>query len=262
MDCNTLKGSGHDGGPAQNVLFGPPPGYIGYVRGKGGVLSHIRDHPECIVLFDEIEKADPNVGELLFRVIDDGQCEDKEGNPLDFRRSFIVFTTNAGAVYHQEKSIGFGPGKGSEWEGPATDPAAMKDHFTRMGLGEAFLGRVTHFFDFQGLDGASAREILRIQLEEFAQTTAEKGYTLEWSEGVLNHLVAGWKTGFGARNVSGIMRNRVLEQVVVADIQGEMDGVKTIRLEVLKAGASGGAGEPEGLTRRTRDKDTLVISLA
>ena len=52
VDCNTLKGSGHDGGPAQNVLFGPPPGYIGYVRGQGGVLSQIRDHPECIVLFD------------------------------------------------------------------------------------------------------------------------------------------------------------------------------------------------------------------
>ncbi|MCJ7628157.1 MAG: AAA family ATPase, partial [Longimicrobiales bacterium] len=260
VDCNTLKGSGHDGGPAQNVLFGPPPGYIGYVRGKGGVLSHIRDHPECIVLFDEIEKADPNVGELLFRVIDDGQCEDKEGNPLDFRRSFIVFTTNAGAVYHQEKTIGFGPGSG--WDGPVTDPAAMKAHFNRMGLGEAFLGRIGHFFDFHGLDADSAREILRIQLEGFAETAAEKGYALEWSEEVLDHLVSGWEPGLGARDVGGILRNRVVEQVVLADVRGEMDGVKTIRLEVLKADSFEGPGELTGLARRAHHIDTLVISLA
>jgi len=262
VDCNTLKGSGHDGGPAQNVLFGPPPGYIGYVRGKGGVLSHIRDHPECIVLFDEIEKADPNVGELLFRVIDDGQCEDKEGNLLDFRRSFIVFTTNAGAVYQQEKTIGFGPGSGSGWAGPVTDGAAMRAHFNRMGLGEAFLGRITHFFDFGGLDADAAREILRIQLEAFAETAAEKGHPLEWSEDVLSHLVSGWEPGLGARDVGGLLRNRVVEQVVLADVKGEMDEVKTIRLEVLEARSPDGSGELAGLARRTRHKDTLVISLA
>jgi ATP-dependent Clp protease ATP-binding subunit ClpA len=263
VDCNTLKGSGHDGGPAQNVLFGPPPGYIGYVLGKGGVLSHIRDHPECIVLFDEIEKADPNVGELLFRIIDDGQCEDKEGNPLDFRRSFIVFTTNAGAVYHQDQSIGFGSDEGQDSDGPRTDHAGMRAHFARMGLGEPFLGRISQFFDFRGLDEEDAQKILQRMLEGFVKTSQDKGYALEWEPEVPKHLVlSDWQPILGAREVSGILRNRVMTQVVLADTQGELEGVKTIRLEVLEGEGSERAGRLEGMAKRTRTNDTLVISLA
>jgi ATP-dependent Clp protease ATP-binding subunit ClpA len=262
VDCNTLKGSGHDGGPAQNILFGPPPGYIGYVRGKGGVLSHIRDNPECIVLFDEIEKADPNVGELLFRIIDDGQCEDKEGNPLDFRRSFILFTTNAGAVYQEEKSIGFGPDSSPAPGSPRTDHGAMRAHFARMGLGEAFLGRITHFFDFKGLDREAARGILAAMLGGFAQTCESKGYSLEWADNVLDHLEAEWEPGLGARDIAGVLRNRVMSQVILADTKGELEGIKAIRLEVLKGDASADAAELEGGAKRTRSNDTMVISLA
>jgi len=261
VDCNTLKGSGQDGGPAQNVLFGPPPGYIGFVRGKGGVLSNIRDHPECIVLFDEIEKADPNVGELLFRIIDDGQCEDKEGNPLDFRRSFIIFTTNAGAVYHREKTIGFGLDAGPATDGPATDLAAMRAHLLRMGLGEAFLGRVTHLFDFKGLDAGSARKILQGQLGNFAETCGTKGYALEWDEEVVDHLMSAWEPGLGARDVSGILRNRVISQVIVADTRGELEGVERIHLTVSEEGSRDEKQDPSTAAKHTREGDTLVIGL-
>ena len=262
VDCNTLKGSGHDGGPAQNVLFGPPPGYIGYVRGKGGILSRIRDTPECIVLFDEIEKADPNVGELLFRIMDDGQCEDKDGNILDFRRSFIIFTTNAGAVYKRQQAIGFGSGSASEAGEPATDPDEMEAHFTRMGLGKPFLGRITHFFDFKGLDQESVQVILRSQLLSLEDMATERGFGLEWGEEVVSHLVAQWQPQFGVRHLVSILRNRVVEQLSVADAQGELVGVKTIRLEVLKPEAAGALGELTGLARRSRTNDTLLISLA
>ena len=262
VDCNTLQGSGQDGGPAQNVLFGPPPGYIGYVRGKGGVLHSIRDHPECIVLFDEIEKADPSVGELLFRIIDDGRCEDKEGNVLDFRRSFIIFTTNAGSVYDHEVTIGFGTDQKVELGVPATDEAGMKAHFERMGLGPAFLGRMTHFFDFKGLEADSAWRIFQNQLKGLAETAGEKGYTLEWEEEVLDHLVSQWQPRLGARDVIGVVRNRVTQQISVADALGELEDVKTIWLEVLKKKASAEPEELEGLTKRTRKNDTLVISLA
>ncbi len=261
VDCNTLKGSGQDGGPAQNVLFGPPPGYIGYVRGKGGVLSQIRDNPECIVLFDEIEKADPNVGELLFRIIDDGQCEDKEGNPLDFRRSFIVFTTNAGAVYQHETTIGFEADGGSRLQGPATDRAAMRAHFARMGLGEAFLGRISHLFDFVGLDTAAARQILEIQFETFSDTVAGRGQFFEWEEGVLDYLVAEWQPELGARDVSGIFRNRVMEPLVVAQMRDELEGVETIRLEVSAVDSAGKEKSSEARAECIRRGNTLVIRL-
>jgi ATP-dependent Clp protease ATP-binding subunit ClpA len=263
VDCNTLKGSGHDGGPAQNVLFGPPPGYIGYVKGKGGVLSHIRDHPECIVLFDEIEKADPNVGELLFRIIDDGQCEDKEGNPLDFRRAFIVFTTNAGAVYEEEKSIGFGGDESAPSTGPRTNQAAMRGHFVRMGLGEAFLGRMTHFFDFRGLDDKDAKKILQSMMEGFAaDPVGRNGYTLEWDQDVIDHLIRGWEPALGARSVAGVLRIRVKEPWILANLGDDLEGIETIRLTVLtpeEAAEVRASGESE---KMIRENDTLVIGLA
>jgi ATP-dependent Clp protease ATP-binding subunit ClpC len=261
VDCNTLQGDGRDGGPAQNVLFGPPPGYLGYVRGQGGVLNRIRDIPESVVLFDEIEKADPSVGELLFRIIDDGKCEDMEGSSLDFRRSFIIFTTNAGAVYDHEVAIGFGTDSKVGSGEPATDHAAMEAHFARMGLGQAFLGRVTHFFDFKGLKADSVRIILEAQLGGLTKTAEARGYAFDWEEEVLGHLVSQWQPRFGVRHLVSILRNRVIEQLSVADAQGELNGVERIRLEVLKTGLSEDLGDLAGLARRTRDQDTLVISL-
>ncbi|NQT13019.1 MAG: ATP-dependent Clp protease ATP-binding subunit, partial [Planctomycetes bacterium] len=99
VDCNTLQGSGHDDGPIRNILLGVPPGYVGYARGQGGLLSKIRDLSASVVLFDEFEKASPGVGELLLRILDEGRAEDVDGNILDFRRSYIIFTTNAGCTY-------------------------------------------------------------------------------------------------------------------------------------------------------------------
>jgi len=261
VDCNTLQGDGRDGGPAQNVLFGPPPGYLGYVRGQGGILNRIRDNPECIVLFDEIEKADPNVGELLFRIIDDGRCEDMEGNALDFRRSFIIFTTNAGAVYDHEMSIGFGTDPAEIPSEPTTDHSAMEAHFARMGLGQAFLGRITHFFEFKGLKADSVRVILESQLGSLAKTAKERGYGFEWEGEVLEHLVSQWQPRFGVRHLVSILRNRVIEQLSVADAQGELRDVQTIRLEILKGEIPEELRELAGLAKRTRDNNTLVISL-
>ncbi len=109
IDCNTLMGSGaEDPGPIVNRLLGAPRGYIGYARGEGGLLSKIREMPEAIVLFDEIEKASPHIGKLLLQVLDEGKVEDVDGNLLDFRRAFVVFTTNAGCRYGASRSSRMG----------------------------------------------------------------------------------------------------------------------------------------------------------
>jgi ATP-dependent Clp protease ATP-binding subunit ClpA len=258
IDCNTLQGSGRDSGPALHILLGVPPGYVGYVRGKGGVLSRIRDHPESIVLFDEIEKADPGVGKLLLQIIDDGRCEDHDGHLLDFRRSFIVFTTNAGAVY-DDKTIGFGPDSGPPE--PTADMEALKNEIRRMGLGEEFLGRITHFFEFQGLQADSVETILRAQLERLAGTADERGLGFEWEEAVVGHLVSEWQPRFGVRHLVAILRNRVVEQLSVAEAQGELKGVEKIRLEILETETLGEVGDLTGLAKRTRRNGTLVISL-
>ena len=89
-----------------------------------------------------------------------------------------------------------------------------------------------------------------------------KGYTLEWEGEVLDHLVSQWQPRLGARDVIGVVRNRVIQEISVADALGELEDVKTIWLEVLKTKASAESEELEGLTKRTRKNDTLVISLA
>jgi len=260
VDCNTLQPSGSDSGQALHILLGPPPGYVGYVRGKGGVLSRVREYPESIVLFDEIEKSDPGVGELLLQIMDSGRCEDSDGNLLDFRRAFLVFTTNAGAVYTNPKLIGFDPK--ALVSGPKTDVEGMKEAIRRMGLGEEFLGRISHFFIFQGLESKSVQTILEAQLEKLQDMAEVRGYQLDWNEGVLGHLMAQWQPRFGVRHLLAILRNRIVEQLSVADAQGELKGVAKIRLALMDTSGGGGeAPEMTGMAVRQRDGDTLVISL-
>jgi len=258
VDCNTLQGAGYDSGTAINRLLGAPPGYIGYVRGQGGALSRIRDYPESIVLFDEIEKAVPGVGKILLQIIDDGRCEDTDGELLDFRRAFIIFTTNAGAVY-DDKTIGFGTELGPQ--APTTDVDNVRSEIRRMGLGEEFLGRIGHFFVFHGLEADAVKQVLQTQLGGLAETAKERGFKLEWDEAVVGHLVYQWQPRFGVRHLVTILRNRVVEQLSVADAQGELKGVEKIRLEILDGDVRKGAHDLTGLARRTRRNGTLVISL-
>ncbi|MFH1764067.1 MAG: AAA family ATPase, partial [Gemmatimonadota bacterium] len=260
VDCNALQGSGGDAGPALHVLLGPPPGYLGYVRGKGGVLSRIRDNPESIVLFDEIEKAGPGVGKLLLQIMDDGRCEDRDGNLLDFRRSFIVFTTNAGTVYQRPLAVGFG--KEPTSPEPSTDLDALKNEIRAMGLGEEFLGRISHYFVFDGLQADSVRVVLEAQLRGLAEAAEERGIQLNWGDGVVAHLVSHWQPRFGVRHLMAILRNRVTEHLSVADAQGELRGVKRVLLEVLEAPEAGKLEDLAGLAVRRRENGTLVISLA
>ena len=195
------------------------------MKGKGGVLSHIRDNPECIVLFDEIEKADPNVGELLFRIIDDGQCEDKEGNPLDFRRSFIIFTTNAGAVYEEEKSIGFG-GDGSPSSLRAENrPVSYGGSLRSHGSGRTFPESHDPLLRLQGAGRRGRQKILQVMLEGFAaDPVGRNGYEFVWDQDVVDHLVKDWEPALGARSVAGVLRTSVKEHWVLANLGASWRG--------------------------------------
>jgi ATP-dependent Clp protease ATP-binding subunit ClpA len=260
VDCNTLQGSGHDPRGALSTLLGVPRGFLGYVRGQGGVLSRVRDKPESIVLFDEIEKADPGVGKLLLQIIDDGRVEDRDGNVLDFRRSFIIFTTNAGCVY-DSKAIGFEQGDAAASATPRADLEIMKSEIRALGLGEEFLGRIGHYFIFEGLGTDSIRLIIQKQLDRLRDTADVRGYELEWEDKLPDHLAAQWQPRFGVRHLTSILRNRIVEHLSVADAQGELKGVSKIRLEVLETDAPA-APDLTGLAKRERRNDTLVIKVA
>lgn len=258
VNCNTLQSSGRDLGPVLNVLLGPPPGYLGYVRGQGGVLSKIRDYPESVVLFDEIEKADPGVAKLLLQIMDEGRIDDQEGNPLDFRRAFIVFTTNAGSVYHQ-KPIGF-TAEGAAAATPSTDVGRVREELRALGYPDEFLGRIGHTVVFTGLDRASIRLVIERQLTGLRASADVKGYTLDWDAALVEHLAGEWQPRFGVRHLTTILRNRVVEQLSVLQAQNELKGVTRIQLVVM-APDSRNDNHPIGLVAHRRESDTLIIEL-
>lgn len=258
VDCNTLQGSGHDSGPAINRLLGAPPGYIGYARGQGGVLSRVRDLPECVVLFDEIEKADPGVAKLLLQILDDGRVEDVDGNVLDFRRSFLIFTTNAGCVYDRA-AIGFDAVPAAVRRAPSVNLESLKAELRGLGYGQEFLGRIGHYICFQALDPGIVGAIVVKQLERLRMAAELRGCRLEWSPAVERHLASSWQSQFGVRHLATILRNRIVEQLAVADAQGELKGVEEIRLELLpedRAASAPGAG---GYALRQRDGKSLTV---
>lgn len=264
IDCNTLQGSGaEDPGPIMNRLLGVPPGYIGYARGEGGMLSRIRDTPECVVLFDEIEKASPAISKLLLQVLDEGKVEDTDGNLLDFRRSFIVFTTNAGATYgtarerigFRDRPAGDGPVRPAEGVPTVSVDAVIADLRAR-GYGEEFFGRQIDFIVFEAMERADVEKVLGQQLESLRETAELRGYELSWDDEVAAHLLSEWTPRFGARWVFNILRNRIVEQLALADAQGELAGIARIHLVKRPAGQP---GDIAGLAERQREGDTLTI---
>jgi ATP-dependent Clp protease ATP-binding subunit ClpA len=259
VDCNTLPGSSDNGGPVVNRLLGVPPGYVGYARGQGGLLSRIRDQPESVVLFDEIEKAGAAVQALLLQIIDDGRVEDTESHRLDFRRAVLVFTTNAGSVYAHE-TMGFHAPNASGSDPPVTDHARLEAELRRRGFTEEFLGRLSHIFLFRGLDQAAIRIVLERQLIRLRGTAELRGLSLFWSEDLVSHLVLQWQPRFGARHAISILRNRITEQLAIGDAQGELMGVRQIRLELVR-GRPAKSELPAGSVTRRRQDSSLIIEL-
>jgi len=225
VNCNMLHGSTLDSGPAHNILLGAPPGYVGYVRGKGGELSKIRDHPQSVVLFDEIEKASATISDLLLQIMDEGRCEDADGNLLDFRRSFLLFTTNAGS-FVATNSIGFAT---SESKDRRVGAETVKAGLRTMGFHDAFLGRMDAILVFDALDENAVVAILKKGLDRLGRSLADAGYGFEVDTTVAGRLAAHWQPEFGARHLLALI-DRIGREFSVAEAANELEGIEDIHL--------------------------------
>jgi ATP-dependent Clp protease ATP-binding subunit ClpA len=252
VDCNTLQGSGYDSGPATNRLLGVPPGYVGYVRGQGGLLSRIRDLPEAVVLFDEIEKADPGVGKLLLQVLDEGMVDDVEGNRLDFRRAFIIFTTNAGCTYRRKRIPGFERESRRAFE-PFVKREDLESQLS-LAFGQEFVARLGPPYVFQPLTAEDVKQILLRQLEHLRKEARERGFELSWDEDVPPRLVDRWEPQFGVRQLTAGLRSRVEQELSIALGEGELKGVKAIQVKLTP-----GRVAASEIMRRERIGESLVI---
>jgi ATP-dependent Clp protease ATP-binding subunit ClpA len=250
IDANKLEGSGYDLGPATAELFGPPPGYTGYVRGQGAALGQVREFPESIVLFDEIEKAPPGVANLLLQILDEGRTQDMDGQVLDFRHSFIVFTTNAGNGGHGANPIGLSARDNVSRAGSEQDRVLSVLH--RMGFSDEFLGRIDRTFVFAPLGRGAIREVFMLRLADIKAELVRRGLSLEVPPGLEDHIVGDWSPQFGARHVMHRFERELIDQLNLAESEKQLTNIRRVRLAV-----SPGQGK-----RRTIDGDALVIVIS
>ena len=250
INANTLEGSGYDIGPATAELFGPPPGYTGYVRGQGAALGRVREFPESIVLFDEIEKAPPGVANLLLQILDEGRTQDMDGQVLDFRHSFIVFTTNVGNGGHGVHPIGLSAGDNVSRAGSEQDRVFSALH--QMGFSDEFLGRIDRTFVFAPLGRDAIREVFMLRLADIKVELARRGLELDVPPGLEEHVVSDWSPRFGARHVTHRFERELSDQLNLAESEKQLTNIRRVRLAV-----SSGQGK-----RRTIDGDALVIEIS
>ncbi len=190
-------------------LVGAPPGYVGFEEG-GQLTEAVRRRPYAVVLFDEIEKAHPEVFNVLLQVLDDGRLTDGQGRTVDFRNAVIIMTSNIGSQYIQEYASDYERMKGLVME-------AMHAHFK-----PEFLNRVDEFVIFHGLDRARIKEIVDIQLRHLRTLLAEKKIQIDLTEGAKNLLAEeGYDPAFGARPLKRAIQKLIQDPLAKKLIAGE-----------------------------------------
>ncbi len=201
-------------------IIGSPPGYVGY-DDAGQLTEKIRRKPYSVVLFDEIEKAHPDVLNILLQILDDGRLTDAHGKTVNFENAVIVMTTNAGSD-RATGAIGFG-GDREERE----DDATMKALSTF--LRPEFINRVDEVVTFRSLDRTDFTAIARIMLDELVTALAEKSLTLHYTPAAAAHIAEkSFSQKYGARNMRRYIQRHVedpIAEAVIADYAHRLTGI-------------------------------------
>ncbi len=175
-------------------IVGSPPGYVGYDE-AGQLTEKIRRKPYSVVLFDEIEKAHPDVLNVLLQILDDGQITDAHGRKVNFENTVIVMTSNAGSDNKSAGAVGFG-GSANQ-QGKERAMKALQDF-----LRPEFLNRVDEIICFNHLTKENFTGIARIMLEELRTSLSDKGYTFRYDDALVDYLVEkSYSMTYGARNL-------------------------------------------------------------
>ena len=175
-------------------IVGSPPGYVGY-DGAGRLPETIRRKPNYVVLFDEIEKAHPDVLNVLLQILDDGQITDAHGRKVNFENTVIVMTSNAGSDNKSAGAVGFGGS--ADQQGKERTMKALQDF-----LRPEFLNRVDEIICFNHLTKENFTGIARIMLEELRTSLGDKGYTFRYDDALVDYLVEkSYSMTYGARNL-------------------------------------------------------------
>ena len=193
-------------------LIGSPPGYVGYDE-AGQLTEKIRRKPYSVVLFDEIEKAHPDVLNILLQVLDDGRMTDAHGRTVNFENTIIIMTTNAGSE-RKDGAVGFN--RTVNEQGREKSMKALNDF-----LRPEFINRVDEVVYFNHLDEENFRSIARLMLEELKEAMAEKTLELQYDDSVVDYLVKkSFSYTYGARNLRRVIQKDIEDRIAQELIEG------------------------------------------
>jgi ATP-dependent Clp protease ATP-binding subunit ClpB len=190
-------------------LIGAPPGYVGFEEG-GQLTEAVRRRPYSVVLFDEIEKAHPDVFNILLQILDDGRLTDSQGRTVDFRNTVIIMTSNIGSHFILEHAAG-------DWALVETQvTSALRQHFR-----PEFLNRVDDIIIFRPLSEEDIGHIIELQLKRLEQLLADRHITIELTPEA-KHVLAteGYDPAFGARPLKRAIQKLVQNPLAMAVLEG------------------------------------------
>lgn len=201
-------------------LIGAPPGYVGYDEG-GQLTEAVRRKPYQVVLFDEIEKAHPDVFNTLLQVLDDGRLTDSKGRTVNFKNTIIIMTSNL------LTSVPEGQGAGNKEQGEA-----VRQMLVQRGIRPEFLNRIDEIIVFHPLNWGEVKQIVRLQVEAVQKMLRENGIILEITDEAIDLLSGeGYDPDFGARPVKRAIQRLLLDDLSKALLAGQLDRNRPIRVD-------------------------------
>ena len=209
-------------------LIGAPPGYVGYDE-AGQLTEKIRRRPYSVVLFDEIEKAHPDVLNMLLQILDDGRITDAQGRYVNFENAVIIMTSNAGSDRH-DGSVGFG--RTVSEQGREKALKALKDI-----MRPEFINRIDEVISFNQLSEQDFARICVIMLDELGAAVARNGIAFTYDETLVSWLVAGsYSVKYGARNLRRLIEKEVEDKAAGVIISAFENKVQTLHATALQSG--------------------------
>ena len=202
-------------------LIGAPPGYVGYEE-SGQLTEAVRRRPYSVVLFDEVEKAHPEVLNVMLQLLDDGRLTDGKGRTVDFKNTVVIMTSNIGSHY-----IAQAAGESSLTEGVKREVMeALREHFR-----PEFINRVDEIIVFHALSRGEMRQIIDIQLRGLLKRLQDRKIRVELSEDAKDLLIAeGYDPTYGARPLKRTIQRRVLDPLAIKVLEGEVREGETVRI--------------------------------
>ncbi|WP_213951774.1 ATP-dependent Clp protease ATP-binding subunit [Tepidanaerobacter syntrophicus] len=220
---------------AVSRIVGAPPGYVGYEEG-GELTEKVRRRPYSVILFDEIEKAHPDVFNILLQILEDGRLTDSKGRTVDFRNTILIMTSNVGAnLIQKPKTLGFGPAQ--EESKNYEDMKSMVLEELRKTFKPEFLNRIDEIIVFHPLSEEHIREIVTLMIDELNKRLGEKQISIEVTDRAKDMLAKeGYDPMYGARPLRRVIQKRIEDRLSEELLKGNISEGDVVSIDVDENG--------------------------